>query len=82
MVILPQHAGHSIRDGEVCSSSAAESQFVPPRNLHQWMGRAKLESQDGVPEIVPVDDELRVAQEAHNLSNSQSWNGGWILSRR
>ncbi len=46
------------------------------------MGRAKLESQDGVPEIVPVDDELRVAQEAHNLSNSQSWNGGWILSRR
>ena len=43
------------------------------------MLRAELECEDGVAEVVPVDDEFCVSKETQHLSNDQNGDGGWRL---
>lgn len=64
MVALPQYTRHGVCDRQVCSRSMSKLRLVPGRELHQWMGRAKLKGQDRIPEIMPVDDEPSIAQKA------------------
>lgn len=78
---LSQHARHSPRDSEVVLRSARKEELILSRNLHKWVRRAEFEREDGVAEVVPVDDHLGVAQEAHELRDCERGDRRWVLDK-
>lgn len=58
----------------------SERSFQEPRKSNQRMGRTQLEPKYRVAEIVPVDYEMCIANEADGLSNQKCWDGWRILA--
>ena len=56
-----------------------EELLVPGGDGDEGVGGAELEGKDGVAEVVPVDDEVGVAEEGHYGGDGEGGDGGGVL---
>ena len=69
VVLLFQNSGHGVCYGEVGSGGLGEGPLVPFGDADQRVTGSKLKGKYGVAEVVPVYNELGVADEADQLGD-------------
>jgi hypothetical protein len=59
-----------------------ERHLMPFDQLDHWVVSAQLQCQDGIPKVVPVNDQTGAAENASKLRNGQRRSGGRILTKK
>lgn len=57
----------------------AECLLVPLSHLYQRVVFAEFQRENGVPKVVPVNDQIRLSEEAGERCDCEGRNGGWVL---
>ena len=78
-VALFQHSSHSFGHSEVLGGDTREDVLVQRRDFDKGVTGSKLEREDGVAKIMPINDKFCIPEEAYECGNGECWYRGWIL---